>query len=194
MKYEKPQRGNPHRRTIKQHTFPAASISRFTNRDGTVSVYHISSKKILKLPTDNQLFCAKRNWDQRAEDGYMKEIEDKFQALADCITGGPLCVVGTNEQKIINDFFHLLVSRTDSRANPLPDQTLSGMAGLDFNLTKDQQETAGKKRYRFYSSRFYYPGQAANGSQHTEEYNQKRIRSWNKMEYFYSQHWRIHCA
>ncbi len=113
MKYEKPQRGNPHRLTIKQHTFPAASIARLANGEGIVSVYHIRSGKVLRLPPADQLFCARRNWDQRAEEGHMKEIEDKFQAMAECIIAATFCVIGADGQKIINDFFQLLVFRTE---------------------------------------------------------------------------------
>ena len=36
------------------------------------------------MPT-KAIFCAKRAWDQRAEVGYMKSIEDLFQNLADKI-------------------------------------------------------------------------------------------------------------
>jgi hypothetical protein len=93
----------------------------------------------------------------------MKEIEDKFQALAECIIAGTLCVIGTDEQKIINDFFQLLVFRTESRANPLPDQFLSGIEGLDYNLTKDEQELLGKNGIGFIRPDFTIPGRLLTG-------------------------------
>jgi hypothetical protein len=39
--YLKPQKGNPHGFTINQHVFPLASIARFSNGDGRVSLYDL---------------------------------------------------------------------------------------------------------------------------------------------------------
>ena len=77
MKYEKTQKGNPYQLTVCQHTFPAASIARFADTTGCVEVYLIKQNKVVRLKPDDKLFCAKRVWDQRAESGFMKEIEDR---------------------------------------------------------------------------------------------------------------------
>ena len=60
MKYEKPQKGNPHELTICQHTFPAKSIARFTNKSGIVEVKLIVESKNIKLKPKDMLFCARR--------------------------------------------------------------------------------------------------------------------------------------
>ena len=36
---KKPQKGNPHELTVKQHCFPRRSIERFANKDGIVNVW-----------------------------------------------------------------------------------------------------------------------------------------------------------
>src|SRR5207302_8582442 len=82
MNCERPQEGNPHRLTIRQHTFPRASIARFANSDGRVSVRHIKSERFRVKP-DHDLFCAMRVWDQRAEAGFHEKIEKPFQSLAE---------------------------------------------------------------------------------------------------------------
>jgi hypothetical protein len=38
-KFERPQKGNPHRLAIDQHTFPSKSIARFADSDGTVQIH-----------------------------------------------------------------------------------------------------------------------------------------------------------
>ena len=81
MKYEKTQKGNPHKLTVKEHTFPARSISRFTKDNGKVSVSLISKDKVLERKPCDQLFCAKRAWDQNVESEFMKSIEYKYQSL-----------------------------------------------------------------------------------------------------------------
>jgi hypothetical protein len=163
MKYEKPQKGNPHNLTIQQHTFPAASITRFVNDAGVVTVCHIPSGKILNLPPDNQLFCAKRNWDQRAEAGYMKEIEDSFQSLAEDLISESVSVIGAEEKRIIANFFALLVFRTESKANPLPDQSVPGIVELEHAPTKDEQELLEKNGIGFIRPDFTIPGRQLMG-------------------------------
>lgn len=81
MLFEKPQKGNPHRITVNQHVFPRASIARFVNDNNCVSVFYIPTGKAFIVAPDNELFCAKRAWDQRAEEGYMQRIERDFQKL-----------------------------------------------------------------------------------------------------------------
>lgn len=163
MKYEKPQKGNPYNLTIQQHTFPAASIIRFVNNAGVVSVYHIRSGKALSLPPNDQMFCAKRNWDQRAETGYMKKIEDKFQSLAEDVISEAVSVIGTKEKRIIDDFFALLVLRTESKADPLPDQSVPGIIQLEHAPTKDEQELLEKNDIGFIRPNFTIPGRQLRG-------------------------------
>jgi len=54
MKYKKPQKGNPHQLTVKQHCFPARSIARFADSEGCVEVKLIKQDKKLKLKEVNR--------------------------------------------------------------------------------------------------------------------------------------------
>jgi len=81
---ERPQKGNPHGLTRGQHVIPMATLLRFAASDGLVEV-HLRDGRSQRLPTDNQLFSVDRLWDQRAEAGYMKSVEDNFQALVDML-------------------------------------------------------------------------------------------------------------
>jgi hypothetical protein len=71
--------GNPNRLTLNQHIFPTQSIKRFTNESGRVSVHDLCVNNSFSAKPDNPIFCARRAWDERAETGYMKRIEDEFQ-------------------------------------------------------------------------------------------------------------------
>src|SRR5688500_14575573 len=102
MTFEKPQKDNPYRLTIRQHTFPRASIARFANRSGCIHVHKVGAKRSFFAAPDNALFCAKRIWDQRAEDGFATEIERPFQGLASAIVDGRVSTLGESEKKTIN--------------------------------------------------------------------------------------------
>jgi hypothetical protein len=142
VKRDKPQKGNPHGLSIKQHVFPAQSIKRFTTVGGTVSVRHLATNKLLRLLPEDQLFCAKRVWDQRAEHGYMRKIENEFQDLAKRIVGG-LGSIKPIEFNTVTNFFALWYLRAQWKNQPLPPQPVEGVLGED--LTKDQEEILEKK-------------------------------------------------
>jgi hypothetical protein len=163
MKFEKPQKGNPYGLTIKQHTFPRASIARFADSDGLVSVFHIATGKNLKLSPDDHLFCATRIWDQRAEEGYMKEIEDSFQSLAEAIIGERILAIGPVETPVVNDFFALWNIRAHRKAHPIPDRTIQGIVGPKRNLTKDEQEHLEKEHIGFARPDRTVPGRQLSG-------------------------------
>jgi hypothetical protein len=81
-KYLKPQKGNPHRLAIRQHILPVKSIARFSKSDGRVWVFEkLKNAKRRAKPSD-EIFCARRAWDERTEVDFMKKIEDEFQTLA----------------------------------------------------------------------------------------------------------------
>ncbi len=130
MSYEKTQKGNPYSLTICQHAFPAASIARFAGNDGRVDVYLIHQKKQIRLKPEDQLFCAKRVWDQRAESGYMKEIEDKYQLLAGSIISGSKQTISNDEQLTITDMFAIWNIREHGKTHPNRQ-----VAGLTLQLT-----------------------------------------------------------
>ena len=163
MSFEKPQKGNPHGLTVMQHTFPRTSITRFAESDGRVSVLHIPTKKQLSLRPVDQLFCAKRVWDQSAEEGFMKKIEDAFQSLADAIVDGRVKRIGMFEESIVNDFFALWNIRAHKKLHPIADQALNGIVALERDLTKDQQEILEKGHVLFIRPDLKMPGRQIAG-------------------------------
>ena len=144
MKHEKPQKGNPYQLTICQHTFPAASIARFSGIDGRVEVYLVEQKKMVRLKPDDQLFCAKRGWDQRAESGFMKEIEDKYQSLAEVVALDNKRNLNAEEQQIVTDMFAIWNIREHRKANSISDQKIECIIDVTRHYTKDEQEILEK--------------------------------------------------
>lgn len=163
MKYEKTQKGNPHNLTINQHVFPAASISRFIDSKGCVSVYYFHTKSKIVLKPDNQVFCAKRVWDQRAESGYMKNIEDDFQLLASSIANNRLNRIGFHEKNVIDKFYSLWCIRSIHKKNPVNDANISGISGPVKDLTHDEQEILEKNHYGYLLPNNHIPGRQVTG-------------------------------
>lgn len=162
MEFERPQAGNPRGLTIREHIFPVSGISRFVNRDGRVSVLILKAGNRASLAPDDQLFCARRVWDQRAEAGYMKQIEDDFQALADRIVGG-LSNLDNGASGIISKFFALWSLRLQTNCNPYDDRVLNGV--VEESLSKDQQEGLEKQWVLFVRGGGKMPGRMVAGLQ-----------------------------
>lgn len=144
MKNEKPQKGNPHQLTVNQHCFPVASIARFADSDGCVEVKLLKHNKCEKFKPNNPLFCAKRMWDQRAESGYMKEIEDKYQELTESIVQGKVHAIMKDKQLVITDMFALWNIRWHMNQSPIPDQEIHEALDVYVSYSKDQQEELEK--------------------------------------------------
>lgn len=140
MEYEKVQKGNPYKLTIKQHIFPAKSIERFGDDKRFVEVFLINEKKEFKVKEDAKLFCARRAWDQRAESTFMKNIEDKYQELAEIILSKGLIKLGHKEQKIITDMFALWNIRWHWNKQPVLDQKIEGAISVAREYSIDDQE------------------------------------------------------
>jgi hypothetical protein len=151
MKYEKTQKGNPHGLTVQQHTVPVRSIRRFSSADGTVHVRYLRNGKELRLRPEDQLFCAKRTWDERAERGFMKVIEDDFQALAERVVSGATRDLGATEGDVLNAFVLLCNARAQWKASRQEDPDLAsmGIVGVEQNPTKDEQELLEKSGIAF---------------------------------------------
>lgn len=162
--FEKPQKGNPHQLTVNQHVFPVRSIERFTGEDKRVCVYLKSKNISFRVGPDHEIFCAKRTWDQRAESGYMKDIENKFQAIAEDILKGSIKEIGIEEARAINDFWILWYLRAEHRNKPLPDTVLNGIKG-DPTIDKDQQERLEKLHIGCICSDGTIPGRDITGMQ-----------------------------
>lgn len=163
MKYEKTQKGNPHQLTIKQHILPARSIARFLDASGRVSVFNKKAGKIIQAKPDDQIFCAKRIWDQRAESGYMKKIEDRFQSLADSILEGNQNNIGPLENRIITDMFVLWNIRAHRNRNPIKDKKIENALAISRELSKNEQEILESKHVGFIKPDYTMPGRSLAG-------------------------------
>jgi len=104
--------------------------------------------KIFDTNSDNEgIFCAKRVWDQRAESGYMKTIEDEFQELAERIVLNLFLVkINSAENSIITKFYALWICRYFYSKNPEAGIQMSNFANLDNYRGFDQQESEGLER------------------------------------------------
>ncbi|SDR19375.1 hypothetical protein SAMN04490186_3907 [Pseudomonas grimontii] len=147
MGFEAPQKGNPHKLTIKQHVFPRKSIDRFSDESGLVQLFRTDGSKVISANSTNNLFCAKRAWDQSTESGIGKHIEDRFQALVESILAGSTEVIGYFEKTVVEDFFSLWRARQKFRAEGLDDLKLEGRVGD--SLTKDEQEILERQHVMF---------------------------------------------
>jgi hypothetical protein len=179
MKYEKPQKGNPHNLTIKQHVFPRASIERFYDSNGFVSVFSKSQGKVIPLRSSNEFFCAKRVWDQRTEAFIGKQIEDEFQALVRGIESGAVTVIGHFQKRVVEEFYSLWRTRHRFLMHGLDDISVNGIAG-EF-LTVDQQELLEKHHTIFFRDGVM-PGRFAAGI-HVMRYMDSFLQSNMNMQW-----------
>jgi hypothetical protein len=157
---EKPQKGNPHQLTINQHVYPARSIERFADAAGTVEVWMRRNNKTFRASPDNPLFCARRTWDQRTESGYMKDIENEFQILADRIANGGARLTA-EESLAASKFFILWQVRVEQKRQPPSDAAMRSVAPDP--LTKDQREQLEKMAVTFINPDQTLPGRSVSG-------------------------------
>jgi hypothetical protein len=163
MTFEKPQKGNPYRLTIRQHVFPRASIARFANSSGRVHVHKVSVNKSFLSAPNNALFCAKRIWDQRTEDAFTNKIERPFQRLANAILDGSVSVVGQSEKKTINLFFALCFIRAEWKSIRIPNRQIPGAVGFEFETTQNLQEELEARHIICFGPDLTFPGRSSAG-------------------------------
>jgi len=143
---ERTQKGNPHRLTREQHVIPAATLRRFALPDGRVEV-HLRDGRIVKLPVGDRLFCVERLWDQRSEVGYMKRIEDEYQALVTDLEAGHPGPLTNAEHRCVTRFWGLWHWRNHFIDTPLEDVKLNSVAGESMSL--DKREILESNGYAF---------------------------------------------
>jgi len=160
-KAEKTRRGNPNQLTCKQHVFPARSIERFAGEDGRVSVHDLRTGRDWRPKPRDKLFCARRAWDQRAETGYMKRIEDEFQTVAKVIIEGQTTLSTPEQRQAVEGLFALWYMRGRYRELAAQEITLNGIEGDD--LTKEQEENLEAKGYLFSRRGGRIPARQLNG-------------------------------
>lgn len=138
MTYEKVRKGNPLELTVDQHFHTAHAIAKFYGTDNNVEVMDITTGEILKRNKRAKIFCAKRNWDERAEKGYMAQIESQFHSQIDCLRS-----YMDRDHAAISRYLALWRLRHNFHLNRLTDAPLFGFDVE--NLTKEQQEILEKK-------------------------------------------------
>jgi len=178
MNYEKPQRHNPNELTIRQHVIPARSLKRFSNLNGFVQVSLEGGNKTLSLKPSNDFFTLARVWDQRAESGWMKKIEDQFQPLADDILSGRLESIVGEQIRTVAYFFSLWHWRSRQAAQIAQDVQLHNAGGA--SLTKDEEEKLEKRHILFSRSGGRMPARFLTGLQlqkFTDQYTHQ-IKDW----------------
>ena len=143
MKYERPQRGNPHELTVNQHILPRRSIERFCGLDGRVHVNLLAPARELRLEPEDPLFCARRVWDQRAESGFGKGIEDRFQAVAHVLAGSPTAHVEPGMNATLTQMYLLWRHRSLLARQPPSDVAVRGVIP-ERELSIDSQERLEK--------------------------------------------------
>lgn len=160
---EKTRPGNPNRLTLNQHVLPTKSIERFAAADGHVDVRLLGPRdKVIRPRPDNSIFGASRAWDQRAESGYMKRIEDRFQQVADAVLAGKTTIVSAEERTAIDWMYALWYQRARFRELELQETPLNGITGADLRL--EQQENLESNGYMFARQQGAMPTRQLNGA------------------------------
>lgn len=160
-KPEKTLKKNPNRLTVQQHVYPQRSIARFAGHDGRVAVHDMARGLIRRAKPRDSIFCARRAWDQRAEAGYMKDIEDRFQVLVEALIGGQSAISSVDDKQAVERFFALWYMR--SRYHELEDQGIKLSGITSDNLTKEQEENLEANRYLFARIGGIVPARQLNG-------------------------------
>ena len=161
-RYERTQPGNPHQLTIRQHLLPNRTIARFRGRDGLVHAHLVKEAVDRRLKSDNPLFCTMRSWDQKAESGLGKSIEESYQAIADRVANRSLTSLAADMHRVITEMYLLWRFRCLRARDPLPDLPVNGVAG-ERDLDLDAQERLEKGGVMFLKPDRTLPGRMAAG-------------------------------
>ena len=142
MPYEPTEKRNPQQLTINQHIHSAHSIAKFYNANNKVEVKFLGTNEIVEKKKDAKLFCAKREWDQRAESSYMYNIETEFHKEIDSVKG-----FNERNHEAISEYCVLWRHRHIFHLSKTPDITLNGITGE--TLEKSKEEIAERKHAMF---------------------------------------------
>jgi len=145
--FEKPQAKNPHQLTVWQHIMPKRSIQRFGDPNGWVNLHRIQENQDLQLQSDNPIFCAKRVWNQKAEENSIR-IETAFQQVADLIVTNKVGTLTKDMHFSVTEMYLLWRVRFLYASRPLPDQKIK-MFSHERKLSKDDQEQLEKNHILF---------------------------------------------
>lgn len=112
---EKPQSGNPQGLAIDLHVLPVASIARFCSADGYVYLHDLMCNRVRRVRPKDSIFCACRAWDHGSETGFMKNIEDAFQDLAEKTIGERTTTIADDDKRVVDEFFATWYFRSKHR-------------------------------------------------------------------------------
>lgn len=135
-----------HQLVKKQHVLPKKSIARFCNEKGVVQAHRIHDEVTFPAAPKNEMFCVHRIWDQRAEQGYGKKVEDRFQSLVERVLASGLRTISEEENETVSRFYALWYFRSIIQKY---DEAMPG-AVLDFagsKLTPEDKLTLELKHY-----------------------------------------------
>ena len=140
--FEQPVKGNPHQFVIKQHFHTAYSIGKFHGNDEKLDVYINETGETERKHKRSSIFCAKRNWDQKAETGLMADIEKLFHEEINDIKP-----FESRNHSAISEYFLLWRIRHNFHISRVDDVVLNGISGS--GLTKEEEEILESKGASF---------------------------------------------
>lgn len=162
MAYQEPQKGNPHKLTLKQHVFPRRSIERFYGSRGGVELYLPVQQKRIRARANHNVFYAERAWLHRVESGFMADIERRYQEVADAIVRGSTTMLSAADHRVITDMFALWKMRWHWQDSHRPDPKIK-MHSPERVLTLDEEERLEKAGVLFFKADGTFPVRQAVG-------------------------------
>ncbi|GGI66937.1 hypothetical protein GCM10007978_00180 [Shewanella hanedai] len=167
MPFEKPQKGNPHQFVIQQHFHTAHCIGKFNDADEKVEVKFVETGDIEKKGKRSKIFCAKRNWDEKAERGLMGDIEDDFHEEINNMKS-----FENRNHSAISEYFLLWRIRHQFYKSPMQDITLNGISGS--GVTTEEEEILESKGAMFVRDGGKVPSRFMTGMQVLMQLDQQR--------------------
>jgi hypothetical protein len=139
MKGEKTTKGNPHELTKNQHVIPKESIKRFTASDGKVKISRVASSTSFRGKPDNPVFCVNRVWDQRAENAWMRGIENRYQRIASLCDSRLQLKLIDEQHEMVSRMYLLIWARIRFTINDIKDYKIEG-SKMAFSPSKEKME------------------------------------------------------
>ncbi|WP_456706879.1 hypothetical protein [Bradyrhizobium sp. USDA 4452] len=109
-----------------------------------MSTQLLERNKSVRAKPNNPIFCADRSWDQRAETGFMKQIEDAFQAAVGTLLEGKAASVSAEARPAIDRMYSLWYWRARYRDLESQEIELKGIVGSV--LTLEQEENLAREQ------------------------------------------------
>jgi len=134
---------NPHELTLQQHVHSRWCISRFADGSGCVSVLRRAQPVPFPKKPEDEIFCAKRVWDQQTEAGFFKKIEDAFhREVSESLRLGTI-----SDHAAVTEYLAVWEVRSRLSEDPPNDVELAGPG--EPPLSKDQEEVIERKWGKF---------------------------------------------